>query len=121
MLIILRDDLIDMVDFEEAVHRFKKECPPLPLLYALQNPETKSILSPILLKKKITKKDARTILQVTNKGGELKRVKRFMLKLADDAYSYTRTLRQGKEYLDLFVEGMLLPEWRNFPKVPTKI
>jgi len=28
MLIILRDDLIDMVDFDEAVHRFKRECLP---------------------------------------------------------------------------------------------
>ncbi|NIV44548.1 hypothetical protein GWN49_06700, partial [Candidatus Bathyarchaeota archaeon] len=38
MLIILRDDWIDMMDFGESVHRIKKECLPLPLLHALNNP-----------------------------------------------------------------------------------
>jgi len=108
MLIILRDDLIDMVDFEEAVHRFKKECLPLPILYALQNPKTKSTLSSILLKKNITKRDAETILQITNKEGEFERVKRLMQKLAEDACSHTKNLEHTKEHLKLLAKGMLL-------------
>jgi geranylgeranyl pyrophosphate synthase len=119
MLIILRDDLIDMIDFDEAVQRFKKECLPLPILYALQNPKIKVTLSSILLKKTITKRDAKTILQVTNEEGELGRVQRLMQELADKTYSNIENFKENKEYLSLLLKGMLLPEWRNFLKVPT--
>jgi len=114
MLIILRDDLIDMVDFDEAVHRFKKECLPLPILYALQNPKIKFTLSSILLKKTITKRDAKTILQVTNEKGELGRVRKFMQELAEDAYPHIENLKRNKEYLRVLLKGMLLPEQQNF-------
>jgi len=110
MLIILRDDLIDMIDFEEAVHRFKKESLPLPILYALQNPKTKSALSSILLKKTITKRDAKTVLQITNKEGEFERVRRLMQKLVEDAYSHTKNLKASKAYLNLLAKGMLLEQ-----------
>ncbi len=99
-----------MVDFDEAVQRFKKECLPLPILYALQNPKTKFTLSSILLKKTITKKDAKTILQVTNEKGELGRVKKFMEKLAEDAYSHVENVKQNRDCLTLLVRGMLLTE-----------
>jgi len=108
MLIILRDDLIDMIDFEEAVHRFKKESLPLPILYALQNPKTKSTLSSILLKKTITKRDAKTVLQITNKEGEFGRVEKFMQELAKTACSYIENLKQNKAALTNLVKGMLL-------------
>jgi len=61
MLILLRDDLIDMIDLEEAVHRIEKEHLSLPILYALQNREIKSTLGP-LMRKTITKKDAKKVL-----------------------------------------------------------
>jgi geranylgeranyl pyrophosphate synthase len=114
MLIILRDDLIDMVDFDEAVQRFKKECLPLPILYALQNPKIKFTLSSMLLKKTITKRDAKAILQVTNEEGELGRLRKIMQELAEDAYFHIENLEQNKEYLRLLLKGMLLPEHQNF-------
>jgi geranylgeranyl pyrophosphate synthase len=114
MLIILRDDLIDMIDFEEAVHRFKSECLPLPILYTLQNPKTNSTLNAILLKKTITKRDANVVLQVTNKEGGLGLVRKLMQELAEDAYSHVKNLKQNKKYLWLLVKGMLLPEHQNF-------
>ncbi len=55
MLVILRDDMIDMLDPEETIHRIKKEHLSLAILYALQNPEMKSLVSD-LLKKTITDK-----------------------------------------------------------------
>jgi geranylgeranyl diphosphate synthase type I len=110
MLIILRDDLIDMIDFEEAVHRYKRECLPLPILHALQNPKTKYTLSSILLKKTITKRNAKTILQLTSKEGEFERVRGLMQELSRDTYSYIKGVRQNKKYLTLLIKGMLLPE-----------
>ena len=114
MMIILRDDLIDMIDLEEAVHRIKKEHLSLPVLYALQNPEIRSALGPLLLKKIITKKDAEKILAVVDKAGGFNRVEEFMQELAQNAYSRIEKVKQNKKYLELLGRGMLLPEWRNF-------
>jgi len=67
MLIILRDDWIDMMDFEETRNRIKRECLPLPILYALQKSNVKSKIDSILIKDTITRKDAETILEITYK------------------------------------------------------
>jgi len=109
MMIILRDDLIDMIDLEEAMHRVKNECLPLPILYALQNPKIKSTLNSILLKKTITKRDAKTVLEVTGKAGGLEHVEKLMQKLATDAYRSTGSLKQKGKFFELLSKAMLLP------------
>jgi geranylgeranyl diphosphate synthase type I len=116
MLVLLRDDLIDMIDLEESVHRIKKEHLSLPILYALQKPEIKITFSPLLLKKKITKKDAENILAVVDKAGGFDRTEEFMQKLAQDAYSQVDRIRQNKTSLKQLTRRMLLPEWRDFLK-----
>jgi geranylgeranyl diphosphate synthase type I len=108
MLLILRDDLIDMIDPKEAVHRIKKEYLPLPVLYALQNPEIRSKLSSILLKKRITKREAETILKLIDKAGELQRFEKLMKKLARSACSCIENLKQ-KESLKLIATSLLEP------------
>ena len=108
ILILLRDDLIDMIDLEEAVHRSKKEYLSLPILYALQNPKIKSILSPLLLKKAITKKEAKTILEITDKAGGLRRVETLTQRLAIDALSHIEQIRYNKEPLKLLANAMVL-------------
>ena len=113
MLILLRDDLIDMIDLEEAVHRIKKECLSLPVLYVLQNPATKSALVPILIKKKTTERDAEKILAIVEKAGGFDRVEEYMQELAQNAFSRIETIKK-KRYLALLIKGMLLPEWRSF-------
>jgi len=114
MLIILRDDLIDMLDFEEAVHRIKKEHLSLPVLYALQKPEIGSALSPLLLKKNITKKDAKEILAVVGKAGGFNRVDEFMQELAKNAYSLLEEVGLNKLNLQLLIRATILSEWRDY-------
>ena len=114
MLILLRDDLIDMIDLEEAVHRIKKECLSLPVLCVLQNPATKSTLVPILRKKKITERDAEKILAIVEKAGGFDRVEEYMQELAQNAFSRIETIKKNRKYLALLIKGMLLPEWRSF-------
>ncbi|NIU85104.1 MAG: hypothetical protein GWN64_16920 [Candidatus Thorarchaeota archaeon] len=109
MILILRDDLIDMVDFEEAIHRIKWECLPLPILYALQNSKIKSTLSSILLKKRMTKRDIETVLETTDKAGGLRHVENLMQELAKSACRHIKNLKQDKKYLRFLVKSMLLP------------
>jgi geranylgeranyl diphosphate synthase type I len=120
ILIILRDDFIDMIDLEEAVHRIKTEHLPLPILYALQNPEIKSTLGPLLLKKTITKKDAEEILAIVGDAKGFNRMEEYMEKLAQDANKRIEAVKKNNKQLVLLVEGMLLPEWRSFASA-TKI
>jgi len=104
MIIILRDDWIDMVDFEEISHRIKRECLPLPLLYALQSPKTKSKLSSILFKKTITKRDARIILDATDESGGLGHVEQLMQEIARNARSFVKDLKKNRFALQLLTE-----------------
>jgi len=116
MMIILRDDLLDMIDFDEAVHRIKRESLPLPILYALQNPKLKSTLGSILQKKVVRKKDAKAILSTTDKAGGINSFKETMQELAGDAYNSISLLRYNKEYLKVLTSSVLslLDEWQNF-------
>jgi geranylgeranyl diphosphate synthase type I len=113
MLILLRDDLIDMIDLEEAVHRIEKEHLSLPILYALQKREIKSTLGP-LMRKTITKKDAKKVLVIVDRAGGFDRVEEYMQELAQDAYKSIETIKNNKRHLTLLVKGMLLPELRSF-------
>ena len=116
MLIILRDDLIDMIDFEEAVHRIRRECLPLPIFYALQNPKIMLQINSILSKETITMKDAKAILTVVNKARGINRTEEFMQELAENAYSLLDGVKLNGVRLKLFIRAMILPEWRRFLK-----
>jgi geranylgeranyl diphosphate synthase type I len=105
MIIILRDDWIDMVDFEEISHRIKRECLPLPLLYALQSPKTKSKLSSILFKKTITKRDVKIILDATDESGGLRHTEELMQEIARNARSFVKDLKKNRLALQLLTES----------------
>jgi geranylgeranyl pyrophosphate synthase len=72
MIIILRDDLSDMLDFkEELPHRVEYEHLPLPILYALKSSEAKKKLEPLLRNPKIREDEAKEILKITYEVGGL--------------------------------------------------
>lgn len=85
LLSILRDDWIDMIDYKEAKHRLQFENLPLPILYALQNPEAKSDIKQILLKGKITRQDIQKIFEITEKYEGFRQLREIMLTFAKKA------------------------------------
>ena len=113
MLVILRDDIIDMFDLEETIHRIKKEHRSLVIVYALQNPKMHSILCS-LLKKTITLKDAEKLSTFVDKAGGFIHMEECMNKLAEEAYIKIEKIKYNREYLKLLVQGMLLPDWRSY-------
>jgi len=104
IIITLRDDWIDMVDFEEISHRIKRECLPLPLLYALQSPKTKSKLSYILFKETTTKMDAKIISEATDEAGGLRHVDQLMQEIARNARSFIKHLKKNRLALQLLTD-----------------
>jgi len=107
MLILLRDDLLDMIDFKEATHRIREEHFPLQVLYALENPEIKSTIGSILLKKTVTNEDIKTIIEITGKAKGSRRVAELMQKLAGDASKSLENLKHNKQHLELLANAML--------------
>jgi geranylgeranyl pyrophosphate synthase len=111
--LILRDDMVDMLDPEETIHRIKKEHLSLGLLYALQNPEMKSSVSD-LIKKTETEKDAEKLSAIVDKAGGFALMNKYMKELAEDANSQIKIVKFNKQNLALLINGMLLHEWRSY-------
>jgi len=69
MLIILRDDWIDLIDPEECRQRVRKECLPLPLLYAAKDVKAKQKIKALLRKKRLSLTDANAIWEIAQTHG----------------------------------------------------
>jgi len=113
MMIILRDDLIDVFDLEESRHRVKNECLPLPIIYALQNTKIRPELTSLLLEKTITAKDALSILEIAYKAGAIRQFEKLIRELAQNAHYKLKTLGERGSNLKLLVDATL-------PQIPKK-
>jgi geranylgeranyl diphosphate synthase type I len=113
MLIILRDDMIDMLDPEETIHRIKKEHLNIVILYALQNPKMNTVIRSILTKS-VTPKNAEKLANLVDKAGGFSRIDAYMNKLAKDASAKLEKVKFNKKYLIALIFGMLLPDWQNY-------
>lgn len=109
MTIILRDDLMDMLDPAETRHRIIKEHLPLQLLHVLQKRKFRHLVNSILTTKRITEKDAAIILEITHKAGGFKYLRKIMRELANNAISNLSQIAHNQEELELLVKATLLP------------
>lgn len=108
LMMILGDDFIDMFDFKEIVNRVKKECLPLPILYALQNPTAKPSLVSIISKKVVSKRNAKTILEITEESGALKTVKKIIKKFGARADTLTEKIPANNTQFKQLIESIML-------------
>ena len=106
MLILLRDEVIDLIDINETRHRIEKESLPLPIIYALQSPKIKSALMPILRKKNITLKEANLIAEMTRRKGGVERCMQLIQKLADEACMSLSGVRYNRPKLELLIRAV---------------
>jgi geranylgeranyl pyrophosphate synthase len=104
ILAIMRDDLIDMIDKEELLHRLKNEVPPLPILYASLKPKAKSQISSILSKRRTTNRDIETIEKITKQNGGVVATEKYISELANQALASLRQLKHKRQELELLVE-----------------
>ncbi|UCD73095.1 MAG: polyprenyl synthetase family protein [Candidatus Bathyarchaeota archaeon] len=82
MIVILRDDLSDLLDFEEELpHRIEYEHLPLPILYAVKNSEYEKKIVSLLHKSKIREEDAEKLLKITHEAGGLVSYEKLMKRL----------------------------------------
>jgi len=110
MLIILRDDWIDVIDFEESLHRIKNECLPLPLLYAGQNSNVKHRINSLVKKQKMRRENADAILEITYKSGGIQLLRKLMIELMRKASSELKEIKYNKEQLELLLQATIAEE-----------
>jgi len=85
---ILRDELVDMLEFDVLKHRIRNESLPLPLIYAIKNSEVRPKILSVLKKNTLTVTDLEKIVEMTRNVGGLDYVIKQIEKATDRAVSY---------------------------------
>lgn len=112
---ILRDEIIDMLEFDVLRHRIRKESLPLPLVYALQGPKIGPNIISVISKKRLTTIDLRRITKNVDKAGGLNYVAGLISKMGEEACSYTDVLKYKNKELKLLITSIKIePEdWKQ--------
>jgi len=108
MIVILKDDLVDVAEPEEIFHRIKKEHLPIPLLYALQNPKGAQKIRSVLSKKRLKREDAETLLKLTHEAGGFKCLETEVQKLTEEALLLLKKVQRSED-LELLLQYTLVP------------
>lgn len=107
VLFVMRDDYIDALDPVELRHRAKYESLPLPLIYALQNPETKKEILQVLTKTEVTRRDIDALIDTILSSGGFGEVKKKMQLLVKAGQSHLNSIKvQGRD-LNLIMSSTL--------------
>lgn len=72
---IVRDEFIDLLEYDELKSRIKNEYPPLPMIYALQNPAIEGEVKAFVESLKLTKRDATRIIDMVLDSAQVKELK----------------------------------------------
>jgi geranylgeranyl pyrophosphate synthase len=96
MLVIMGDDNADMLNPTDVLNRIKNEVLPFPIIYALNKPQVKEKLMPILQKKKLTRKDAETIFHIIYKAKVFDEIGTFFTKLINEGRKALIPIKQNK-------------------------
>ena len=110
-LIILRDDLIDLLNPEEALaDRHKYEVLPLPIFYALKKKGAKEQIIPIISKLSTNRKDRENLVAFTQKFGGVKEHEKLLQQYLSLALDQLKTLPETKarENLEKIAEACSL-------------
>jgi geranylgeranyl pyrophosphate synthase len=106
MLIMLRDEVIDIIDVSETRHRVENESLPLPIIYALQKPKAESALLKMLRKKKITLKEAKLIAEITRQQGGVERCMQLIQRLSAEACGCLSRVKHNRTELELLIRAV---------------
>lgn len=95
ILATLREEFIDVFEIQELRQRMQNECLPIPILYALQNENSRRIQK-ILLKEKMTNRDVNKLLDIVFETRGVKKIKRTMEIRIRDALHLVSKIRNRK-------------------------
>jgi geranylgeranyl pyrophosphate synthase len=89
----VRDEFIDLLEYQELRNRLENECPPLPFLWALQNSRIKTEVMALLKNAWLSRNNFREITRIILKSQEVQRLKRDICSLAKKDLSRLKLLK----------------------------
>ena len=107
ILATLRDDLIDVFDIEELCQRIAVNDLPLPLIFAMHEPDAKEKIVSIISKPKLTDDDVAELVDITLKAKSVVQLKNQMQLLISEGSKLTNTLPQLQKQLQIVLSFML--------------
>jgi len=96
ILTTLRNDLIDVFDIEELRQRISAQDLPLPVVFAMQDQETKGKVMDIISKPKITKSDVAELVDFTLETKPVVKLREKMQLLIEDGLPLTNNFPKAK-------------------------
>ena len=96
-----------MFELEELKNRYKHECLPLPLLYALQNPEVKEKISNLIMKKKMNEEDISMLVDLAMSQKEVQKLQKKMKSVVRIGIEPLNIIKQDKEILKLLLNSSI--------------
>jgi len=107
-LAALREEFIDIFETQELNQRLQNECLPIPILYALEDSNSKKI-EEILSKKKIRKDNGEDLLRLISQSRRVKALKKEMMVMIEDAHNLTYEIENAtsRSLLDALVASMV--------------
>jgi len=111
---LLRDELIDMLEFDTLRRRIRNESLPLPLVYALQNTRFRSEIVSLISKHKLSRNDLRRISITSDKAEGLDYVAERIAKMTKKASSHIKIFK-NRELLELLCTSLRInrEEWQQ--------
>jgi len=106
----IRDDFVDLLEYPELQNRLKNECPPLPMLYALQDPETKTQIAQFLEGRKLTERRTLKLVDMilsTKEVQELKEEMNAMIQKENETLNLPENL-EVQEQLKLLLRAIMV-------------
>jgi geranylgeranyl pyrophosphate synthase len=107
---IIVEEFSDLLNFEELKNRLKNECPPLPLIYALQNKQIKDVLAPLLDADSLSEESHKKIVETVLCSKEARELKKILEHSAAEELKKLQGLINGKTQEEL--EMLLLAPLR---------
>lgn len=109
---MLREEFIDVFDTEELNQRVSSEYLPIPVLYAMQDTESKKKIEK-LIAKKITSSDVNVLVDAMFETKKVGEIKKYMEELVAEAIEVTSnvTNKNSKDQLRSFASSTLEDLW----------
>lgn len=116
MMGILRDELIDMLEFTVLRHRIRRESLPMPLLYALQNPRLKPKLVEIVVRSRLNTNDLQEISRLSDRSGGNESVADLIHEMSRKAIKHAKTFKSRELEIIATSLPLNLEKWKPLPQ-----
>ena len=115
------EEFIDVLDYSESVNRFRSKCPPLPIVYLLQNQESEQELKPFLQTGFLNEETHQQLIDIVKNSITLRKIQENLFSSINVELQEMKRITQGEIYEEL--ETLLLAPLAYladlFPLLPT--